>query len=419
MKNTDKHPCFNEAIKGKFGRIHLPVAPKCNIQCNYCNRKYDCVNESRPGVTSAVLKPKQALEYLHAALAKDSRISTIGIAGPGDPFANPEEVMETLRAIHDEFPELIFCLSTNALNLYSYIDDLVELGVSHVTITLNTIDPEIGSKIYSWVRHKKRMLRGIEGAEVLLKEQLACIEKLKEKGLVVKINSILIPGINEDHILEVANKMAELKVDLFNCIPLLPTEETGFADLAEPGKEQIHAIRTEAEKILPQMKHCQRCRADAVGLLGKDNQSCLSTLQTIAFASPKIEEGKPYVAVGTHEGLMVNRHLGDSDFFQVFQKTDTGYETVGKRLAPPAGNGDKRWKQVAELLKDCSALLVNGVGDRPLKVINNQGLNIIEMSGFIEEGLDHIYKGLPLKSVRKRDMFKCGAECSGKGLGCG
>ena len=34
-----------------------------NIQCNYCKRGYDCVNESRPGVTSEVLSPEQALAY--------------------------------------------------------------------------------------------------------------------------------------------------------------------------------------------------------------------------------------------------------------------------------------------------------------------------------------------------------------------
>ena len=49
MINHDIHPCFNAKVKGQFGRVHLPVAPKCNILCNYCNRKFDCVNESRPG----------------------------------------------------------------------------------------------------------------------------------------------------------------------------------------------------------------------------------------------------------------------------------------------------------------------------------------------------------------------------------
>jgi nitrogen fixation protein NifB len=70
-QDISRHPCFNAGAKGSYGRVHLPVAPKCNLGCNYCNRKYDCVNESRPGVTSAVLAPHQAAAYLGEALARE------------------------------------------------------------------------------------------------------------------------------------------------------------------------------------------------------------------------------------------------------------------------------------------------------------------------------------------------------------
>lgn len=72
-----QHPCFNAAVKGLFGRVHLPVAPKCNIKCNYCNRKYDCVNESRPGVTSNILTPGQALADMRKVLEQEPRIKEI------------------------------------------------------------------------------------------------------------------------------------------------------------------------------------------------------------------------------------------------------------------------------------------------------------------------------------------------------
>ena len=97
--NLDNHPCFNESAHRSFGRVHLPVAPRCNVQCKFCNRKFDCVNESRPGVTSAVLTPTQAMVYLEFVLEKVGNISVTGIAGPGDPFANPNETMETLRRV--------------------------------------------------------------------------------------------------------------------------------------------------------------------------------------------------------------------------------------------------------------------------------------------------------------------------------
>ena len=119
-----RHPCFNKDAKHHFGRLHLPVAPKCNIKCNYCDRKYDCVNESRPGVTSAVLTPGQALRYVERVMEKEASISVVGIAGPGDPLANPAETLETLRLIREKFPSMLLCLASNGLALPNYLDDL-------------------------------------------------------------------------------------------------------------------------------------------------------------------------------------------------------------------------------------------------------------------------------------------------------
>ena len=279
-----KHPCFNVDAKGKYGRVHLPVAPECNIQCKYCNRKYDCVNESRPGVTSAVLFPNEALEYMEKVRAKTDCISTVGIAGPGDPFANPEQTLSTLELIHGRYPDMIFCLSTNGLGLYPYIDRIKELGVTHVTLTVNAVDPEIGAKIYSWARYKKRNLRGLEAAETLLQEQLKSIGKLKASGFTVKINTIIIPGVNDRHIPLVAKKMAKMGADIMNCIPLLVTKDTDFENLEEPSAEMVAAVRNVSGMFLPMMTHCRRCRADAVGLLGSDDRELNKELITITLA---------------------------------------------------------------------------------------------------------------------------------------
>ena len=57
----ENHPCYSDRGHQHFARMHVAVAPACNIQCHYCNRKYDCSNESRPGVVSEVLTPEQAV----------------------------------------------------------------------------------------------------------------------------------------------------------------------------------------------------------------------------------------------------------------------------------------------------------------------------------------------------------------------
>ena len=123
----------------------MPVAPACNIQCNYCNRLYDCVNESRPGVTSEVLLPEEALEKYKFVKSKMENLKVVGIAGPGDALANWENTKETIKKIREFDPDAIPCLSTNGLMLPKYADEIVELGVSHVTVTMNSIDPEIGA----------------------------------------------------------------------------------------------------------------------------------------------------------------------------------------------------------------------------------------------------------------------------------
>ena len=146
------HPCFDAAAKKKYARVHLPIAPNCNVLCNFCNRKFDCVNESRPGVCSAVLSPSQALAYMKKIAAKDIDISVVGIAGPGDPFANPEETFETLKLIRNELPKMIFCLSSNGIDLTQYIEKIKEYNVTHVTLTINALDPAVIAEIYSWVR---------------------------------------------------------------------------------------------------------------------------------------------------------------------------------------------------------------------------------------------------------------------------
>jgi len=426
MKTTtkldlSKHPCFNKEVKGQFGRVHLPVAPKCNIKCNYCNRKYDCVNESRPGVTSNVLSPEQSLQYMRKVLYMEPRISVAGIAGPGDPFANGEQTMETMRILRREFPELILCLASNGMAIGPYIEELAEIGVSHVTITINAVDPEIGAKIYGWVRDGKIVYQGRQAAELLLARQLEAVRKLKEHNITVKINSIIIPGINEHHIVEVAKKMQELDADLLNCMALFPNVDTPFGNIEQPGKEMVNAIRRAAEKYMPQMRHCTRCRADAVGLLDQDRteefRGCLSACAKLPDTGKQKEH--PYVAVATMEGILVNQHLGEAERFQIWVKDGETFRLVEERKAPEQGGGLRRWVRLAKTLRDCRAVLVSGIGETPHEILTKSGIKPLTMNGFIEEGLKLVFEGKDLGVLQARKESCSKAGCSGgKGTGC-
>jgi nitrogen fixation protein NifB len=418
--DLNRHPCFNAKVKGQFGRVHLPVAPKCNIKCNFCNRKYDCVNESRPGVTSTVLTPEQARLYMGKVLEKEPRISVAGIAGPGDPFANADETMETMRLIRKNFPDTILCLASNGMGIAPYVEELAEIAVSHVTITVNAVDPKIGKEIYSWVRDGNIVYRGIQGAELLLSRQLAAIEKLKSQGITVKINTIVIPGINDHQVMAVAKKMKELGADLLNCMAMFPNVDTLFGDIPQPDKSQMATIRNAAEKYLPQMRHCTRCRADAVGLLDDDKtdemRGCLSACASLP-AVPT--ESRPYVAVASHEGVLVNQHLGEADKFLIWEKAADGFKCVDTRPAPKTGGGLQRWTSLARSLNDCRAILISSIGSAPEEILKKSGIEPMIMSGFIEAGLEAVYDGKDISALKARRIPCSEGACSGSGGGCG
>ena len=421
--SIDKHPCFNDASRHTFGRIHLPVAPKCNIQCNYCNRKFDCLNENRPGVTSKVLTPHQALHYLDRALELSPNISVVGIAGPGDPFANPEETMETLRLVRQKYPDMLLCVATNGLNVTPYIGELAELKVSHVTLTINAVDPEIGAEVYAWVRLGKKVYRDLNAAGLLLENQLEALKTLKEKGVTAKINSIIIPGINDRHVIDVAKKVSELGADIFNALPYYHTEETIFENIPEPHSELVTAIQKETAQYLPQMKHCARCRADAIGIIGQENSDeIMKQLMEAAKLPRKPSENRPYIAVTSMEGVLINQHLGEADRFLVYAM-DTDHDRpvlVESRPAPPPGGGTMRWEAVAALLLDCRALLVNGAGESPKKVLNGSGMEVYTLDGLIEEGVSGVFTGKDMsRMTRISQMHACMTSCSGTGSGCG
>ena len=48
--------------------------------------------------------------------------------------------------MREKYPEMLLCVASNGLNTAPYAEELARLQVSHVTITVNTIDPIIGGK---------------------------------------------------------------------------------------------------------------------------------------------------------------------------------------------------------------------------------------------------------------------------------
>lgn len=262
-----EHPCYSESARHRFGRMHLAVAPKCNIQCNFCVRDFACVNENRPGVTAEVLSPDQAFEKAKQALEEYPFIKVIGIAGPGEPLAN-EETFETMERLRQEFPDRPFCMSTNGLLLPEKLPELVRLGVATLTVTVNAVDPEIQGKICDHITYEGKVYREAEGAVIHIKKQLEGVEAAVKAGLVVKINTVFIPGINDGHVVEIAKAVRERGVYIMNIMPLIP--QGAFAHIRAPTPEEVQAAQDTCEPYVRQMRHCRQCRSDAYGYLDQD-----------------------------------------------------------------------------------------------------------------------------------------------------
>jgi len=263
---TAAHPCFGEKAHFKVARIHLPVAPACNIQCNYCVRSINKC-EQRPGVAACISTPEAAIARLEAELKANPNLRVVGIAGPGDSLANPA-TFKTLRVLRERHPELIACLATNGLLAEEKADELKGLGVRTVTITINAVDPEVGAKIYDYVAYRGKIYRGLEAAKLLIERQLKGVEALAEREIVVKVNTVLIPDINMDEVVRVAEEVAKRGASLMNIIPLIPIHR--FSEARGPTCAELEGARAAAEKYIPQFRLCRQCRADACGVPGME-----------------------------------------------------------------------------------------------------------------------------------------------------
>ena len=265
---SNNHPCFSP-LTGNLGRIHLPVSPACNIGCRFCHRVLNDT-ENRPGVTSKVITPEESITILEKALKICPEIKVVGIAGPGDTLAT-DAALKTFRLVKEKFPTLLKCMSTNGLLLNEKADEVIKIRVDSLTVTVNAVNPEILSKLNKFVIYHGKKYDALEGAKILIHNQLEGIKKIASSGITVKVNTVLVPKINLQHIEEIAKTVSNLGAEIYNIIPLIPVFE--LKDEKPPLCFQIEEARKKAEKYINVFRHCNRCRADAIGVPGKSDFS--------------------------------------------------------------------------------------------------------------------------------------------------
>lgn len=425
-ERIQNHPCYSEEAHQHYARMHVAVAPACNIQCNYCNRKYDCANESRPGVVSELLTPEEAAHKVLVVAGKIPQMTVLGVAGPGDPLANPEKTFRTFELVAAQAPDIKLCLSTNGLMLPDYIDRIKALNIDHVTLTINMIDPEIGVKIYPWVHYRRRRYRGLEGVKILHERQMESLQALKEADILCKVNSVLIPGINDEHMPEVNREVRQRGAFLHNIMPLISAPEHGtyFGTHGQrgPTNKELKGVQDQCTGNMKLMRHCRQCRADAIGLLGEDRSQeftkdklmqmsadySLETRQAVhigieqnraAIAQKKKTSKAPVsksnteapsvlIAVATRGGGLVNQHFGHAQEFVIYEVNAQDVKFVGHRKILDyckGGYGEEAALEgIIDTISDCKAILAIKVGPCPRKTLEKAGIEVVETYDVIE-----------------------------------
>jgi nitrogenase molybdenum-iron protein alpha/beta subunit/MoaA/NifB/PqqE/SkfB family radical SAM enzyme len=389
-EKTERHPCFSASARCTAARLHLAVAPNCNISCNYCVRAFNCPNESRPGVTARVLSPEEALARFISVKAVMPNLAVVGIAGPGDALADFSTTAETLRLVREADPEIIFCLSTNGLLLPLHAVQLVNLGVSHVTVTVNAVDPIVGARIYRNVTYMGMKYEGEAGAAILMANQLAGLKLLVDAGVVCKVNIVLIKGVNDAHVEEVARRAGMIGASLANVMQMIPVRGSVFEDMPLVSNMEHMALRKRCETHIPQMYHCRQCRADAAGLLDED-RSYLFRVAESTFHEEGVRGVKPVrVAVASRSGVVVDQHFGDADQFYIYESDGVSARLIETRRAPGGGRScdrcggnttraepkSGRIAVALETVADCKAVVAVRIGVSPAKQLARKGIAV-------------------------------------------
>ncbi|MCD0419883.1 radical SAM protein [Rubrivivax sp. JA1024] len=257
-----REPHRSAHLVPQVARLHLQVSPACNIDCAFCGHAFDQPDHRAKDTAVRLLDPAQAVELVERVRARSPALTVIGIAGPGEPLAT-HHALDTAARVHERWPDLAICLSTNGLLLPELADRIAAAGVTTLTVTVNAVDPAIQARITRTIVRDHRRLHGYAAAARLIDNQMEGIARAATHGIAIKVNTVLIPTVNEDHISDIAERVAQAGADVINIIPLLPQHR--FAHLPAPGLMKRYVARADAERHLRVSNHCQQCFAGACG----------------------------------------------------------------------------------------------------------------------------------------------------------
>lgn len=168
-------------LTDRFGRQHhylrLSLTDKCNLRCAYC---MPC--EGMQFAPASRLMQRDEIFDIASLFVKHG-VDKIRLTG-GEPLVR-KDFGEILELLHNLPAEL--SITTNAVLVHRYIDDFRRYGLQKINVSLDTLEPE---KFF----------------EVTRRDQFGVtfenLHKLMDAGIQVKVNCVLMSGVNDDEIID-------------------------------------------------------------------------------------------------------------------------------------------------------------------------------------------------------------------------
>ncbi|HEG0611616.1 TPA: GTP 3',8-cyclase MoaA [Campylobacter coli] len=166
----------------QFGRkinyLRISVTQRCNFRCLYCMPKIPFNHQPKENLLSF-----EEL-FLFVKVAIDEGIEKIRITG-GEPLLR-KDLSVFIKMINDYKKDLDLAITTNGFLLKDFAKDLKDAGLKRLNISLDTLESK-KAKILA----QKDVLDGV----------LAGIDEALSVGLKVKLNTVVLKGLNDDELI--------------------------------------------------------------------------------------------------------------------------------------------------------------------------------------------------------------------------
>ncbi|WP_417911270.1 dinitrogenase iron-molybdenum cofactor biosynthesis protein [Candidatus Electronema sp. PJ] len=356
----------------RIDSLILPVAPQA-----VCGKRFGHGQAIVPA-----MPPAEAVAWLGELIKGGKEIRGVNLCGPGDALAVPELLLAALDLLKINFPHLLVKITAAGLGAVPLAVALAERQqVAQISLQVEAVAGEISKKIYLWIRPSKKTVPLAQAAEMLIIEQEKAVAALAQAGLKVNIQTTVYPGLNDQHVSAIAEKMARLGASSMTMLPFEPV--AGEEELPACDATMLKKAQQDAAAYLDLAEYGSSCFTPP---------SSSGSLAGMLLPQPTKE--RPNVAVVSSNGMEVDLHLGQADKILIYgpRNEDSLPSLLTVRDVPEAGTS--RWEALfRECLFDCFALVAAKAGENPQKVLAAHDVKILLVEDNIEGLVDVLYGG--------------------------